>query len=119
MMQLYHADGTRSLRVRWLLEELGVPYQLHRLAFPPRIRDPDYLAVNPLGSLPFLVNGDTRPSESMAICEWLLARHCPTSITVGPDEPEYADHASSAGSERRPQCRRWGRWSETKNDGGS
>lgn len=91
-IELYHGDGTRSFRVRWVLEELGMAYTLHRLPFPPRVRQPDYLLINPLGSLPFLVDGDVRISESMAICEYLIARHDPTPLAVTPDEPGFADY---------------------------
>lgn len=87
---LYHGDRTRSLRVRWVLEELGAPYALRPVLFPPRVRQPEYLEENPIGSLPLMVDGDLRMTESMAICEYLLQKHGPTSLAVGPDEPGFA-----------------------------
>ena len=90
MIELYHGDRTRSLRVRWPLEELGVPYRLHPVLFPPRLRQPEYLAENPLGSLPSFVDGKVRMTESMAICEYLVQKYGPTSLAVDPDEPGFA-----------------------------
>ncbi|WP_174296750.1 glutathione S-transferase family protein [Sphingomonas bacterium] len=89
-VELYHGDGTRSLRVRWVLEELGIAYTLHRLPFPPRLKQPEYLSINPLGSLPFLIDGEVQLSESMAMCEYLVARHGPSPLTVGPDDFGFA-----------------------------
>ncbi len=86
---LHHGDRTRSLRVRWVLEELGVPHRLEPVLFPPRVRQPEYLRENPLGSLPLFVDGDVRLTESMAICEVLVAKHGPTPLAVDPDEPGY------------------------------
>lgn len=92
--QLWHADGTRALRILWLMEEMELRelVDLHLVSFPPRLRQPAYLDVNPLGSLPYFVHGETRMTESMAICQYLVARHGPTSLAVSPDEPGYADY---------------------------
>ena len=67
MIELYHCPGTRSFRALWALEELQLNYKLHVLAFPPRGRQPDFLDKNPLGTVPLLIDGDTRMTESSAI----------------------------------------------------
>jgi glutathione S-transferase len=75
LIQLYYVPRTRSTRPRWLLEELGVPYELKVL--DPRKGDtkrPDYLAVNPSGKVPALVDGDVCLFESAAICMYLADR---------------------------------------------
>ncbi|NRD42940.1 glutathione S-transferase family protein [Corallococcus exiguus] len=74
-MKLYFAPRTRAVRPRWLLEELGVPYELVRLDLA-RQEDtaPGYLAVNPLGELPALVDGDVTLLESLSICLHLADR---------------------------------------------
>ena len=89
---LHHGPGTRSLRVLWVLEELGVGYDLHPVLFPARVRQPEFLQVNPLGSLPAFAQGEAFMTESMAICEYLAAVHGPTPLAVGPDEPGFADY---------------------------
>lgn len=90
MMKLWHCRDARSFRALWTLEELGLAYELVNLPFPPRWRQPEYLAVNPLGTVPFLEDGETRMTESAAICEYLAVRHGGDSgLAVAPDETDY------------------------------
>lgn len=88
-MKLYHSVDTRSLRCVWLLEELGLSYDLELVPFPPRVKTPEFLAVNPLGTLPYLVDGETKMSESIAILEYLLNRYDGGGLRVTPDEADY------------------------------
>jgi glutathione S-transferase len=90
MIELYHCSDARSFRALWALEELGLPYRLHLLPFPPRLLRPDYLEVNPLGTIPLLVDGDVRMTESAAIPHYLATRHGPSPLAVAVDEPDYA-----------------------------
>lgn len=90
MIELYHCVNARSFRALWALEELGLPYRLHLMAFPPRIRQPEYLEQNPLGTIPLLIDGNVRMTESAAILQYLATRYGPTPLSVGADEPEYA-----------------------------
>jgi glutathione S-transferase len=89
MLTLYHCMSARSFRPLWTLEELGIAYQLMILPFPPRAKAPDYLAVNPLGTIPAFIDGDTQMTESAAICEYLASRYGAGSLSVLPDEPEF------------------------------
>ena len=86
MTTIYHATNTRSTRVLWVLEELGVKAEIKSLPFPPRKLQPDYLAVNPTGTVPTLVDGSVRLTESMAICEYLATKHR-SSLIVEPGDP--------------------------------
>jgi glutathione S-transferase len=88
-MILYHCADARSFRPLWALEELGLPYDLRMLPFPPRFRAREYLDINPLGTIPLFVDGETRMTESAAIVEYLCARHSPNDLAVGPDEPGF------------------------------
>jgi glutathione S-transferase len=89
MIQLWHCLNARSFRPLWTLEELGVPYELKMLPFPPRIFAKDYLAINPLGTIPTFKDGETFMTESAAICEYLVTRYGPTPLAVTPDEAEF------------------------------
>jgi glutathione S-transferase len=89
MIELYHCHNARSFRALWALEELGLPYKLHMLPFPPRVRVPEYLEQNPLGTIPLLVDGATRMTESSAIPQYLATRYGPTPLALTPDEPDY------------------------------
>lgn len=88
-MILYHCPDGRSFRPLWALEELGASYDLRVLPFPPRVMAPEYLAENPLGTIPLLIDGDTRLRESVAICHYLGTR-AGSDLVVGPEEPGYA-----------------------------
>jgi len=86
---LYHCMSARSFRPLWALEELGLAYELRMLPFPPRALQKSYLQDNPLGTVPLLVEGEMRMSESAAICQYLAARHSPGALDVGLNEADY------------------------------
>jgi glutathione S-transferase len=90
MLHLYHCANARSFRVLWLLEELGISYELHVMQFPPRHHAPDYLALNPQGTVPYLVDGDTTLSESIAILQYLDSVHGQGRFSVAPGQSAYA-----------------------------
>ena len=89
MIQLYHCADARSFRPLWTLEEMRLDYELKMLPFPPRVLAKDYLGLNPLGTIPLLLDGETRMTESAAICQYLVTRHGPSPLSVGVDEPAY------------------------------
>jgi glutathione S-transferase len=74
MIRLWFAPRTRSVRILWLLEELGLPYALERVEFQPPARE-FFAQATPLGKLPTLEDGDVLLCESGAIVEYLLERH--------------------------------------------
>ena len=90
-MVLHHCVSARSFRPLWMLEELGLPYTLRMLPFPPRLAARHYLEDNPLGTVPLFVHGAVRMTESSAICQYLAVRHSPGGLDVGPAE---ADHGA-------------------------
>ena len=102
MIRVYHASGSRSLRVVWLLEELAVPYELEKLDLSPAsIKTPDYLAKNPLGKIPTLEYDGQPIFESGAIVQYLLERH----------DAAHTLHPSVADASRGPFLA-WFHWAE-------
>ena len=91
MIELWHCKDARSLRALWTLEELGVAYRLHLLQFPPRLSDPSFLEVNPLGTVPFLRDGETAMTESSGITHYLARRYGEDTLAVSPRDPAYGD----------------------------
>lgn len=89
MIHLYHCVSARSFRPLWMLEELQLPYSLHMLPFPPRMKARSFLELNPLGTVPLLVQGDVRMTESAAICQYLAAAHPDAGLDVRPVDPAY------------------------------
>ncbi|MBC7579448.1 MAG: glutathione S-transferase family protein [Tardiphaga sp.] len=89
MITLYHCARARSFRPLWTLEELRIPYELKMLPFPPRVFAKDYLGINPLGTIPLLLDGPTRMTESAAIAQYLVTKYGPTPLAVGVDEADY------------------------------
>jgi glutathione S-transferase len=74
VIKLYYAPHTRAVRVVWLLEELGLPYELQRVEFQPPARK-FFVQKSPLGKIPTLEDGDVLMCESGAIVEYLLERY--------------------------------------------
>lgn len=87
---LYHCRDARSFRVLWMLEELGTDYRLESLPFPPRVRAPDFLRLNPLGTIPLFIEGAVRMTESSAICHYLATTCGDGSLAVAPGDDRYA-----------------------------
>ena len=73
-----------------MLEELGLPYTLRMLPFPPRALARHFLEDNPLGTVPLLVDGDTRMTESAAMCQYLAALHSSGTLDVAVNDPAYS-----------------------------
>jgi len=93
MIKVYHVPHARSLRVVWLMEELGEAYEIETLKFPP---SGEYLRVNPQGTVPAIEDDGIHMIESIAILQYITGRRLPQamSITVGPmpDPAAYAAH---------------------------
>lgn len=102
MLKIYHAKHARSLRVVWLAEELGVPFEVKHMPFDPSaLQSDEYLAVNPFGAVPAIEDGGVRMTESGAICHYLTERYgeAPFKRSLGdPDYPAYLQwlHAGEA-----------------------
>ena len=95
MITLYHCTDARSFRPLWALEEIGLPYRLEMLPFPPRFLKREYLAINPLGTIPLLIDGETRMTELAAICQYLGDRYSAPPLTVGRNEPAYGAYLNA------------------------
>jgi glutathione S-transferase len=89
MITLYHCEAARSFRPLWMLEEMGLPYELKMLPFPPRVFAKEYLAINPLGTIPYLIDGETRMTESSGICHYLGITYGPTPLMVDANDPDF------------------------------
>jgi glutathione S-transferase len=89
MLTVHHLNNSRSQRVLWLLEELGVPYEIVRYQRQPDLRAPAALAaVHPLGKSPVITDGRITIAESGAIIDYIIERHGEGRLIPPPRTPE-------------------------------
>lgn len=81
------ARGARGLRLFWQCEEMGLPYQIETVSYPPSAA---YLAKNPLGSVPFLEDEGVAINESVAIMLYLAQKYGPTPLLPGQGDARLA-----------------------------
>src|SRR6202021_2632612 len=82
--------GGRGFRVVWLVEEMGLAYRLRPVDLLAGVeKDPEFLAINPGGFIPAMVDGDVTMVESIAIMEYLMARYGPTPLAPAPHDPAF------------------------------
>jgi len=90
MLKLHFAPNSRAGRIVWLLEELGLPYALNKMAFHPKdLKSDVHRARHPLGRVPVLEDGDVSIYESGAIVEYILERHKNGGLKPTVDAVEY------------------------------
>jgi glutathione S-transferase len=91
MIELHHLNSSRSRRITWLLEELGVEYTVVRHERDPqtRLAPPTLLAIHPLGKAPVLRDNDTTIIESGAIVDYLIRHYGAGRFMPAPHSPEY------------------------------
>ena len=89
MIRIYHAGRTRSCRAIWMAQEMGLAFEAVPTAFPT---DAEYRRINPLGTLPAMMDGNVKIFESVAIIDYLARRYGPTPLAPEPDEPGFGDY---------------------------
>jgi glutathione S-transferase len=87
VLKICHASGSRSLRVIWMAEEMGLDYELSPEVIGRSSRE--FIAVNPARGLPAIIDGDVVMSESVAIVQYLAARYGPTPLAPLPEDASY------------------------------
>jgi glutathione S-transferase len=88
-IKLYHCHRARSLRPLWTMEEMGLDYELVVMDFPPRATFEGYLDINPLGTVPTLVDGELTMTESAGISQYLVDCYGPTDLALKPGDKDY------------------------------
>lgn len=93
MITIHHLGISQSERIVWLMEELGLPYRLKWYKRKEnRLAPDDYLALHPAATAPVIEDGDLVLAESGAIVEYICHRYANGKLTVGPDQPNYAEY---------------------------
>ena len=90
MLKLHFAPNSRAVRTLWLLEELGLPYELNKMDFHPRdLKSDEHRSRHPLGRVPVLEDGDISIFESGAIADYILERHKNGGLKPAADAPNF------------------------------
>src|SRR5450631_2914630 len=109
MITVHHLNNSRSQRVLWLLEELGVPYEVKRYQRDVKtmLAPPALLAVHPLGKSPVIVDGSVTVAESGAIVEYLLERYGGGRLIPRRARRNACDIPTGYTMRKGRQCRRY------------
>lgn len=92
-LKLIHFPMTRSLRVAWALYELGLDAEIETRVFDrAKLKEPDYLKLNPLGKTPVFFDDGKRMIESVAIIEYLANKHAKGALSRNASHTDYADY---------------------------
>ena len=89
MITVWGGQISRSIRVVWVLEEMGLPYRVRQVDMLAAEQDPEFLAVNPANYIPAIQDGDVVMVESIAIMEYRMGRYGPTSLAPAPQDPTF------------------------------
>ncbi|MEI6419295.1 MAG: glutathione S-transferase family protein [Sphingomonadales bacterium] len=89
MITIWGGQTSRSIRVVWLLEEMGLPYRVRQVDMMASSPDPEWLAVNPGNFLPAIEDANVTMVESVAIMEYLMGRYGPTPLQPSPNDPAF------------------------------
>jgi glutathione S-transferase len=91
MITLHHLNDSRSQRILWLLEELGVPYEMKRYQrdIKTRLAPPELATVHPLGKSPVITDGQLRIAESGAIVDYIIRTRGNGAMMPATGTPEY------------------------------
>ncbi|MEE9346817.1 MAG: glutathione S-transferase family protein [Robiginitomaculum sp.] len=90
---VYHLPKARSMRVLWLLEELGLPYKVEKLDFiPGKYGGDEYTKIHPLNKVPAFRDGDMLMFESVAILQYILGKYGSSRLSPPPSDPEYGTY---------------------------
>ncbi len=94
MIVVHHLNDSRSQRILWLLEELGLPYEIkpYQRDAQTRLAPPELKQVHPLGKSPVVTDGNRTIIESGAIIDYLIRRHGGGRLQPAPETPAYDEY---------------------------
>lgn len=94
MITLHHLENSQSIRILWLLEELGADYgfKMYDRDTQTMLAPADYKSASPLGTAPFITDGDVVLAESNAIVDYILDQHPDSGLRPTADDPDRSDY---------------------------
>ena len=88
----YTNPMSRGRTVRWMLEELGVPYETKIIQYGPEMKGPAYTAINPMGKVPAIMHGNVVVTEQAAICAYLADAFPAAGLAPPADDPARGNY---------------------------
>jgi len=89
-LKVYHTPHTRSIRIVWALEELGLEYELVEQPMDRKfLKGPEWRKINPVGKVPVFFDNDERLIESVAVIHYLAEKHAEGKLARRPVDPDY------------------------------
>jgi glutathione S-transferase len=93
VITVHHLNDSRSQRILWLMEELGLPYEIkHYKRMETRLAPPELKAIHPLGKSPVITDDGRVVFESAAIIDYVIRRHAGGKLAPDPKTPAYDDY---------------------------
>ena len=94
MISVHHLNDSRSQRILWLLEELGLPYEIkpYQRDATTRLAPPELMAVHPLGKSPVITDNGRTLIESGAIVDYIIRHYGRGRLQPAPETPAYDDY---------------------------
>jgi glutathione S-transferase len=89
MITVFGAPPTRAMRVVWMLEEMGLDYEIRPVDFPNRFKDKEFITINPAGFVPGIRDGDVTLFESVAILDYLGRKYGPTPLFLTKEDQNW------------------------------
>ena len=91
MLTLHHLNDSRSQRILWLLEELGLPHEIKRYQrnAETRLAPPELAKIHPLGKSPVITDGDRTIAESGAVVDYIIRRYGKGAMMPAPASADY------------------------------
>jgi len=91
-IEIYHCEHSRGMRPIWTAEEMGIKYSVKMLPFPPRVHKKEFLKINILGTIPYMIDGSIKMTESVAMSQYIVNKYGPSKLKVDNTEDDYGNY---------------------------
>ena len=91
-IKIYSCAGSRGMRPIWTAEEMGLDYELEMMPFPPRFLHKEFMDINILGTVPYMIDGEVHMTESVAMSQYMVDKHGPSDLKVSANEDDYGNY---------------------------
>ena len=91
-IKIYSCAGSRGMRPIWTAEEMGLDYEVEMMPFPPRFLHKEFMDINILGTVPYMIDGEVHMTESVGMSQYFVDKYGPTNLKVNVDEEDYGSY---------------------------